>query len=180
MRQGGSFVEAAAVIEGTWRDGGLRRTDARSWLEAEAPISPLGREFLAYWHEKCPEDGFPSRADISPTDMVRLLPYIFMLDVLEQEGELDFRFRLVGTAIMRVEGEHTGKLLSEMFPNREAYSVLWQQYRDAATGKVWVRHETLRWQGRDHIDYEVILAPLQDETGRVTMLIGIAHAQNEN
>ena len=101
-----------------------------------------------------------------------------MVDVLEDErGELDFRFRLVGTAIMEMEGEHTGRLLSDMFPDREGYAVLWQQYRDAAAGKVWVRHETLRWQGRDHVNYEVILAPLQDADGRVTMLIGLAHAQ---
>lgn len=159
--------------------GGMQRTDARAWLEAEAPISPLGREFLAYWHAKCPEAGFPTRADVAPDEILKLLPYIFMLDVLEQEAGLDFRFRLVGTAIMRVEGEHTGKLLSAMFPDRKAYAVLWQQYLDAAAGRVWVRHETLRWQGRDHIDYEVILAPLQDDAGRVTMLIGLAHAQEE-
>lgn len=157
----------------------MRRTDARAWLEAEAPISPLGREFLAYWHSKCPETGYPSRADIAPEEMLKLLPYIFMLDVLERDGDLDFRFRLVGTAIMRIEGEHTGRLISEMFPDREAYAVLWQQYCDAAAGKVWVRHETLRWQGRSHIDYEVVLAPLQDETGRISMLIGLAHAQEE-
>jgi hypothetical protein len=159
------------------QDGGMQRTDARGWLEADAPISPLGREFLEYWHGKCPETGFPTRADIAPAEMLKLLPYIFMLDVLEKAGELDFRFRLVGTAIMRIEGEHTGKLLSDMFPDREAYAVLWRQYRDAAAGRVWVRHETLRWQGRDHIDYEVILAPLQDAAGQVTMLIGLAHAQ---
>jgi hypothetical protein len=157
----------------------MQRTDARGWLEADAPISPLGREFLAYWHGKCPEAGYPTRADIAPAEMLKLLPYVFMLDVLEEGGEFDFRFRLVGTAIMQVEGEHTGKLLSDMFPDRAAYAVLWRQYCDAAAGRVWVRHETLRWQGRDHIDYEVILAPLQDEAGRVTMLIGLAHAQEE-
>ena len=159
----------------------MQRTDARGWLEAEAPISALGRAFLAYWHGKCPPEaggGYPRRADVVPEEILKLLPYIFMLDVLKDEqGSLDFRFRLVGTAIMEIEGEHTGKLLSGMFPDREAYKVLWRQYNDAAAGNVWVRHETLRWQGRDHLHYEVILAPLQDEAGGVTMLIGIAHAQ---
>ena len=81
-----------------------------------------------------------------------------------------------GTAIMEIEGEHTGKLLSSMFPDREAYAVLWRQYDDAAAGKVWMRRETLSWQGRGHVSYEVILAPLQDESGRVSMLIDLAHA----
>jgi len=155
----------------------MQRTDACAWLEAEAPISAMGREFLAYWHGKCPDGGFPTRADIAPAEILKLLPYIFMLDVLEAGAGLDFRFRLVGTAIMQMEGEHTGKLLSEMFPDRAAYAVLWRQYQDAAAGRVWVRHETLRWQGREHVDYEVVLAPLQDAGGQVTMLIGIAHAQ---
>jgi len=159
--------------------GAPHRTDQRSWGEAEGPLSPLGAEFLDYWHGKRPPGGgFPNRAAIAPGDIVRLLPYIFIVDVLPAPGGgLDFRFRLVGTAIMDMEGEHTGKLLSVMFPDREAYAVLWRQYEDAATGKVWVRQETLRWQGRDHVNYEVILAPLQDETGQVTMLIGLAHAQ---
>lgn len=158
--------------------GAPHRTDQRSWGEAEAPLSSLAQAFLAYWHGKCPPGGgFPARADIVPDEIVRLLPYLFMLDVLPQPGGgLDFRFRLVGTAIMDVEGEHTGKLLSAMFPDRAAYAVLWRQYEDAAAGKVWMREETLRWQGRDHVNYEVILAPLQDEAGRVTMLIGLAHA----
>jgi len=158
--------------------GPVRRTDQRAWLEAEAPLSPLGREFLAYWHARCPAGGgFPTRADIAPEEIVRLLPHIFMVDVVDRpEDGQDFRFRLVGTAIMDIEGEHTGKLLSAMFPDREAYAVLWRQYHDAAAGRVWVRRETLAWQGRDHVSYEVILAPLQDESGRVSMLVGVAHA----
>ncbi len=162
---------------------GMERTDARSWLETEAPISPLGLEFLAYWRSKCPSSAtgtaFPQRRDIQPEEILRLLPYIFMLDVLHEGEELDFRFRLVGTAIVNVEGEHTGLRLSAMFPDRETYKVLWQQYCDAAAGRVWVRHETLHWQDRDHISYEVILAPLQDDSGAVRMLIGIAYAPEE-
>jgi hypothetical protein len=156
----------------------MRRTDQQAWPESDASVSPLGREFLAYWHGKCPAGGgYPTRADIVPEEMVRLLPYVFMVDVVpDRGGGLDFRFRLVGTAIMEIEGEHTGKLLSSMFPDREAYAVLWRQYDEAAAGKIGVRRETLSWQGRDHVRYEVILAPLQDESGRVSMLIGLAHA----
>lgn len=161
---------------------GPERHAAEGWLAEDAPISSLGQEFLRYWRSKCPlvESGqtFPRRGDIHPEEIVHLLPYIFMLDVLRGDEELDFRFRLVGTAIVEIEGEHTGLRLSGMFPDRKAFGVLWQQYRDAAAGKVWVRHETLRWQDREHIAYEVILAPLENDSGEVTMLIGIAHAQN--
>lgn len=177
----GAEVGAITVIEGR-HFGEMRRTDAQSWLESEAPLSPMGREFLLYWHSKCPAppgSGFPTRADIAPEEIPRLLPHIFMVDVLEREGEdLDFRFRLVGTAIANIEGEHTDRQLSDMFPDRAAYEVLWRQYRDAVAGKIWVRRETLRWRDRDHVEYEVILAPLQDDAGRVSMLIGLAHGSD--
>ncbi|WP_193369316.1 PAS domain-containing protein [Pelagibius marinus] len=158
---------------------GYERTNAKAWLEKDAPILPLGREFLAYWLSKCPSSetgqAFPRREDIHPEDIPHLLPYIFIVDVLRGGGELDFRFRLVGTKIVTIEGEHTGQRISDMFPDREGYSVLWQQYRDAAAGAVWVRHEILRWPEQDQVAYEVVLAPLQDDRGQVTMLLGLAH-----
>ncbi len=176
MEEGGRGVNA-----GTF-GAAMERLGAEAWLEAEAPISSLGREFLNYWHSKCSaadgEPVFPRRRDIHPEEIRKLLPFIFMVDVLREGAELDFQFRLVGTAITDIEGEHTGLRISGMFPDREAYTVLWQQYKDAAAGRVWVRHETLRWQDREHVAYEVILAPLQDDSGLVTMLIGLAHAQD--
>jgi len=158
------------------------RSDSHVWPETAVAVSPLGRQFLQHWHAKCPPGAFPCRSDIAPEELGPLLPYIFLIDIVrdggsEDNGPLDFRFRLVGTAIVNLEGEHTGKLLSDLFPDRKAYPVLWRHYFDAAAGRVWVRHETLRWQDRDHIGYEVILAPLQDDSGQVNMLIGIAHAQ---
>lgn len=129
----------------------LRRTDTRIAPAAEASISGRGQRFLDYWHAKAPERGYPRRSDIRPDEILPLLPYIFMVDVLRGEAGLDFRFRLIGTAIAGIEGELTGQLLSEMFPDRERYATLWQQYLDAVSGKVGVRHETLRWQDRDHV-----------------------------
>src|SRR3546814_15227149 len=68
---------------GSRGNGPPRRTDRRLWQEEEAPLSPLGRAFLAYWHAKCPPGGgFPARADIAPDEMVRLLPSLFLVDVL--------------------------------------------------------------------------------------------------
>lgn len=173
--------------------GTLRRTEARAWAVGEIAISPKGLDFLAYWHSKCPAGDpgrrFPRRDDIHPEEIVELLPYIFMVDVLREDvgsekggpakGGLDFRFRLVGTAIVAVEGEITGRLMSEMFPGRESYRVMWQQYLDAVQGEIRVRRETLRWQDREHVNYEVILAPLEGLDGRTKILIGIAHAQED-
>ena len=97
-------------------------------------------------------------------------------NIAEMAAGAKGRFRLVGTAIMDLEGEHTGRLLSQMFPDREAYAVIWAQYRDAVNERIRVRQETLRWPDGDQTTYEVILVPLRDESGRVSMLFGLAHA----
>src|SRR3546814_8494799 len=56
---------------GSRGNGPPRRTDRRLWQEEEAPLSPLGRAFLAYWHAKCPPGGgFPARADIAPDEKI--------------------------------------------------------------------------------------------------------------
>lgn len=160
------------------RDGKPQRCDQRTWPLDEAPLSARGREFLAYWRGKCPHGGgWPTRADIRPEEMLSLLPYVFMVDVLPQTAEgPDYHFRLVGTAIMELEGEHTGRLLSQMFPDRQSHAAVWDQYRDAVLGTIRVRQETLRWGEDNEATYEVILLPLQDESGKVGLLVGLAHA----
>src|SRR3546814_15945731 len=100
--------------------------------------------------------------------MVRLLPSIFLVDVLpEAAGGCDFHFRLIGTGIVEVEGEHTGERLSALYTQRDADAVVWRQYEDAAAGKVRLRWEPLRWPGRRPMQHEAILAPLPAAPGQI-------------
>src|SRR3546814_16897025 len=109
--------------------------------------------------------------------MVRLLPSIFLVDVLpEAAGGCDVHFRLIGTGIGEVEGEHTGERLRALYTKRDADAVVWRQYEDAAAGKLRIRWETMRWPGRGPMQSDVIPAPLQDATGRVHRLLAPAHA----
>jgi hypothetical protein len=176
-------VAAAEALLSAPDNGSLQRTEAQAWGTEDTVVSRKGAVFLDYWRSKCPgsETGrrFPRRDDIRPEEIVDLLPFVFMVDVLQGAQGLDYRFRLVGTAIAAVEGEITGCLMSEMFSDRQNYRVMWQQYHDAVEGEIRVRRETLRWQDRDHIHYEVILVPLEGEAGTVDILIGLAHAQEE-
>lgn len=54
-------------------------------------------ELLAYWEAKRGDRQFPRRADISPRDLPRQLPWLHMYDVCESGTE--FRFRLIGTTL---------------------------------------------------------------------------------
>lgn len=68
-------------------------------------------EFLEYWEQKKGDREFPQRSDIKPAEIVRLLPWINMYDVLD--GGEEFSVRVVGTALTEVIGEEMrGKTVS--------------------------------------------------------------------
>jgi len=56
----------------------------------------------------------PSRADLSPAEMIDFLPNIILLDVLYDP--LDFRYRLIGTKVtlQMMHSDHTGKSMRDL------------------------------------------------------------------
>lgn len=80
---------------------------------------PLLAEILAYWERKCAGRWAPRRADIDPTELPAHLPNLMLIDVLE--GGADFRFRLIGTAIVEDMGrDSTGRRMSELYRDHPA------------------------------------------------------------
>lgn len=63
-----------------------------------------------YWDSKRRGRVMPQRRDIDPTEISRLLPHIFMIDV--EREPLRFRYRLIGTAICEFLGrDFTGRMI---------------------------------------------------------------------
>jgi hypothetical protein len=129
-------------------------------------------EFYEYWRQKAAGKAMPSRADLDPLDIPQLLPGVFLIDVVAGPPRR-FRFRLVGTRIAELEGEMTDKFLDEFIPGSRGTSMV-QQYEDACEGRLYVRHETLRWHTheRQHVSYDVLLLPLSRDGETVDMLFG--------
>lgn len=150
----------------------IRPTDLGSW---PATLSGPAKELLEYWVSKCDADKYPVRSAIEPSKIKRILPYIFIVERLDGEKS-DYRFRLVGTGIVDIEGECTGRLLSELFPDRDKYSNVWKQYDECCMGVTYIRHQTLGWRGKKYIEYETVLLPLYGDGENVDYLIGTAYA----
>lgn len=148
-------------------------TETAGWPAAlPAPV----RRLLEYWTSKCGPDGrYPMRPDIQPGDIPDILPNIFIVECLKGEVS-DYRFLLVGTAIVEVEGECTGRLLGELFADRDSYASVWAQYDGAKQGRICVRYQNLGWKGKKFIDYVTVLLPLAGEDGDCAYLIGAAVA----
>lgn len=70
---------------------------------------------LAYWQEKKGDRVLPSRADIDPMDIARVLPRVMMVEV--SHDPLEFRYRVAGTGLFAMHGQElTGKLARELDP----------------------------------------------------------------
>lgn len=136
------------------------------------------RAFLAYWQSKRIDERPPDRAAIDPVEIPKLLPNVLLIDVIGQPA-YDFHYRLLGTAIVAIDGvDYKGSLLSEMVPSTEAYHHIWQHHLDAAAGIVALRHDSLRWvrdNSRDHVDYLILLLPLRRGGGEIEALFGYIH-----
>jgi len=95
--------------------------EARFNLPIQAPIT-YHVDLYRYWLSKRGLRRMPSRSDIDPADIPRLLPYVGMVEKVDDE----FRYRLAGTALVQQFGrDFTGKTLgSELSDKPEAVQAM--------------------------------------------------------
>ena len=126
---------------------------------------------LAYWERIRGDRRMPSRQDISPADIPALLPFLILVDRIDDPP--DFRFRLAGTNFRDItRQEATGKRIAEVFPVEFADTMRehWTAVADrqqplACSGRLWV-------PDRDHVHWEGLLLPLSTDGRWADMLLG--------
>lgn len=101
--------------------GGKGALFAQRMERGDLPEQSLVVELEAYWNSLPCSDGLPSRRDIDPVEIGgELLPWIFLLDVIREDGRLDYLYRLTGTSNVELVGrDPTGQRASEIFANDE-------------------------------------------------------------
>lgn len=99
--------------------------------EADVIVEPELRALYLYWSDKRGARRYPTRDDIAPEEIKRLLPFVLLLDVLDEGRQL--RFRLVGTdAASGIDP--TGRLLHEAAPEGVYRDHITALFRRGATG----------------------------------------------
>lgn len=154
---------------------GAVELDPQSMAALDAPENRRLREFYEYWDSKrSGAGGIPRRDAVDPIDIPRLLPNMFMAEVVTDDGRVRFCFRLVGTEIVEKEGaDFTGAFLDEL--NTDPESAMRRQYEDVYLGRrYYVRDDTVYWQDREHVNYRILILPLSSGGGAITRLTGIA------
>lgn len=144
------------------------------------PGHPIVEAAAAYWQSKRHGRRMPSRADLDPCDIPRLLPNILLLDVTYQP--LNFRYRLIGTGIdYHLNEPRTGQQMRDV-PHQAPGSMMWATLESVVTSRQPVRSR-IPYVG-PHRDFKVcedIILPLSDDDEHVTgILAAVAFIKKES
>ncbi len=124
---------------------------------------------LAYWTRIRAQRDMPSRSDLDPMAIHHLLPYVMLVDVLRDP--LDFRFRLVGTAIDEIVARsYTGVRFSELSHMAHGNQI-WSEYERVVADQSPL-YSKVRYVGRER-DVRAIehcLMPLSADAHYVDMM----------
>lgn len=146
-------------------------TPAQSDGQPFAFQSRAVQEGYAYWQSKVLDGKLPSRADIDPIDIPRLMPHVVMVDV-KREPEYDFRYRLIGTSVVEnLYKDHTGSWFSEI-DHQKAPSQIWQNCRKVAeSGEPYLAGTPYVGPHQGYRRVEDVILPLADDGVTVDCLL---------
>jgi len=156
--------------------GAQTPTSAAVAAVGNAAASPITDDRLQqcvdYWLQQAAGRPMPSRADIDPLDIIKLLPHIMLVDVLD-EGR--YRYRLIGTANMQEHGVNaTGRYLDEVLPGPEYRDHVLRLYDECVQSRQPLYSESLfmrpgRLVAERHT--KVVFLPLAPDGEAVNMVL---------
>lgn len=126
------------------------------------------RGLVDYWAaRRGPGRSAPARHDLDPADIQPLLPWIMLLDVLED----DYRYRLVGTGLDGLFGRAlTGTTLRRSWP--ALLGDHWRHWMDIASrDSCPVTMRAVLNTRRGPLRLDCVILPLSNQPGRIDMLL---------
>jgi len=131
-------------------------------------------ELYRYWRSIRPTvERLPGRQHFQPTDIPRLLKWIWLVDV--QHAPLRFKYRLVGTAhVDAADSNPTGRWYDEVHP-RFHQSTAYPQFVAAVerTQVAFYRGPPVYVIEQQYKTIERLILPMAQDGGTVDMLLGI-------
>ncbi|WP_374649756.1 PAS domain-containing protein [Dongia sp.] len=138
-------------------------------LEWMSTCHPDIRLMLDYWRAKCAGRPMPSRSDIDPAEIRLYLPYVTLVDVVEDERR--FVYRLVGTMEVALRGrDPTGQSIVEAFFGRSVESVLEKYETVCRTRAPFYEVDDFQVVDR-YVNEENLFVPLSDDGETVNKVL---------
>lgn len=135
---------------------------------------PIFREIFDYWRTKCSGDRLPSRKDIDPTDIGKVLGYIVLIEVLPGTPSPRFRYRLWGTRVTELYGkDYTGYMLDQVIApaSREKIRDVFEWVIENRTTHFW--QVPVPAENRNFVSNRRLLLPLASDGRTVDMLLAV-------
>lgn len=142
----------------------------------EKILYPLHESAYAYWRSlRTRAQHLPARSQINPADIPRLLPWINLIEVHREAGDLRYRHRLVGTGIVDVrERDGTGQWFEDLYDSATIRKLRGTIDPVVADGHPRILHGNLGITGKAFMDYQSLILPLAEDGTTVDMLMGIS------
>ena len=137
--------------------------------EWQSRCHPDIQKMLAYWQGKRRGRSMPSRADIDPAELVGLLPYIILVDVVDDPRR--FVYRLVGTGEVEVRGnDPTGRSVADGYFAASAEAAMANYERVCRSHEPYYEEDRFqvvhRW-----VNEANLFLPLSDDGERVNKVL---------
>lgn len=143
--------------------------DAQDLLDPSQIISIKNFEVYSYWQKACNGRKMPARADLDPADLGHVLPHILLHEV--KRDPLDFRYRLIGSEVLRhFQRNYTGEWMSDI-PHQRAPSELWSLLQSVVeSGEPALASPPYAGPYKDFKSIETVVLPLAIDGKAVNML----------
>lgn len=134
--------------------------------------------FFEYWRSKVARRRLPSRADFDPVEIPDLLPWIYLVDVVDDASRRRLRCRLIGTSIVaRIGRDMTGHYFDDGMFSEKTLAAVTEAYDRVIDGRrpeVFKSHPDLLLNDKlEYLPYTRVLCPLAGDGKRVDMLAGM-------
>lgn len=130
----------------------------------------ISRELYAYWNNVRAERLAPTRFEIEPSQIAKILPDTFILERIDTETS---RFRLAGTRICEAfAAEFRGINIFDLFTLEDRITLQRQFSVIAAQGAVGIFHFETQSQSGRSAQFEMLVAPLKHTRDAVDRYLG--------
>ncbi|MEQ8397976.1 PAS domain-containing protein [Thalassobaculum sp.] len=146
------------------------RTDWQSTVPAN--VDPKVRALYEYWDAKRGDAPYPSRADLDPLEIPKLIEHLSLVEVRTTDPR--FVYRLVGTSVARaLRHDPTGKPVGENARPKERNAVLARYSFVADHGRLIYHSSVLQEKTNDFTTVQRLMLPLGPPSGPPNMILSL-------
>ncbi len=130
------------------------------------------RAVYRVWRELAAGRMAPRRAEMTPAHLRRVLPWTFMVEVLDGGG--DFRVRFRGDRLIQFMGDPCGATTLAGLRGTDFWDAVDALFRQCVENGKPLASGPKRTQleGKEHLEREVLLLPLSEDGATVSGLLG--------